>query len=599
MKYFAFFSISVSAMFFSTGMSAQCQGSATTAPWGLIVNCPTYDYVLVFHDEFDGAFPDSAKWNTKYINPAPADRTLWHSCIREHQVYLDENISVNNGLLTLTAKKENYTYTGISAGNITCNSGNTILWQEGETFTEIFQFTSGAITGKRAFQPTNHLWLEIRCKVPKGKGLWPAFWTWHHDEIDVFEYFNTDNNDHFTTDYHHSGGGHCPVSVTGQNLTNDFHTYAVEITNWFLKWYLDGELVRTVPKFYSIHGQPATVNCGQELPAAVYVRNTLFPDIGERWFAPYVNLAINQKFLAEEITGLPAVMEIDYVRIYQRLPYDSEDNLCFLKISGPTSICSGELITYTLNINQPVTDVVWTSSNNITIVNSDNEEVIVALNGYGNGWIKAEAPPLSEFCQQPFTLFTIQSGLNISGTIYSENGSQLLLTVNFVNSNNFNVVMNTPGVLNYFWELFNGNAFFTTSSNGSNASVSIPAGQSATFIITADAECRVQRTVTFVPTGGWFRFFPNPVFSELTIEAIEEFIISTIDDRGELVDFAINPEIDEIKIYDFSSGSFLLQQNFGEGTKQVNIDFSNFNTGYYLIEIYHDNMKLIEPILKI
>ncbi len=348
---------------------AQCHGDLTYQPMGIDVTCPEDQYVLVFHDEFNGSILDQNKWFGKLNNPTPADRFLYHSCNRrERQVYLEENLSISNGVLSINAEEENYTYSGIAEDDLYCNNGNgnTLVWRKLEPFAEEFQFSSGAITGKVAFSPESHLLMEMRCKIPKGVGLWPAFWTWNQDEIDVFEFFNSDEDDCFQTNYH-ANGYECGANVSSNNLSSDFHTYSVEITPWWIKWYLDGEAKRVVAKYYIdgnpvTHGIPATINCDQFWPQGTYTINSGFPDMDERWFAPIINLAISPDKSAEEISGLPAAMEVDYVRIYTRLPENHANNLCRLQAEAPELVCIGQTFNLELNTIFPLNELNITSS---------------------------------------------------------------------------------------------------------------------------------------------------------------------------------------------------------------------------------------------
>ena len=239
--------------------------------------------------------------------------------------------------------------------------------------------------------------MEIRCRIPKGVGLWPAFWTWHHQEIDVFEYFSTEEDDHFQTNYH-SNGKMCPQNIIGNDLTSDFHVYSVEITPWWIKWFLDGQLERTVSKYYTIDGIAATTYCGQDLPAAAYKLNSIFPNIQERWFAPIVNLAINPKYSIGEISGLPANMEIDYVRIYKKLPEEHEDNLCKLQLTSPDYVCVEQTFDIQINSALPLNELQISSSANIEITGINNSIITARAISAGTGWIHIQQIGSNDYC---------------------------------------------------------------------------------------------------------------------------------------------------------------------------------------------------------
>jgi beta-glucanase (GH16 family)/O-antigen/teichoic acid export membrane protein len=96
--------------------------------------------------------------------------------------------------------------------------------------------------------------VEIRAKVPAGRGLWPAFWLLPEDrtwppEIDVFEILGDDTNTLHVTAH---SGLHIPVGAasaqTGRavrvnDLSSDFHVYGLTWTKEKLVWSLDGKQV--------------------------------------------------------------------------------------------------------------------------------------------------------------------------------------------------------------------------------------------------------------------------------------------------------------------------------------------------------------------
>src|ERR1700761_3537330 len=95
---------------------------------------------LRFDDEFDGSQLDRSRWATRLIYE---HETLDH-LNDEAQRYRDNNNHVlGNGVLGLTARK---TATGWESGMI------------------------------RSLQTFYYGYFEARVKLPKGRGVWPAFW---------------------------------------------------------------------------------------------------------------------------------------------------------------------------------------------------------------------------------------------------------------------------------------------------------------------------------------------------------------------------------------------------------------------------------------
>lgn len=96
--------------------------------------------------------------------------------------------------------------------------------------------------------------VQIRAKVPKGRGLWPAFWLLPEDrtwppELDILEVLGDDTNSlHVTA---HSGIGLASGAKSRQfgdhirtdDLSEDFHVYGLTWTKETLVWSLDGRAI--------------------------------------------------------------------------------------------------------------------------------------------------------------------------------------------------------------------------------------------------------------------------------------------------------------------------------------------------------------------
>ena len=115
---------------------------------------------LVFDDEFDGDALDLAKWNPR--DPVGRERN------HELQAYVPDAFRLSGGVLHVVAERRQADYGGKTRG-----------------------FTSGMMTTTGKFAQ-RYGRFEIRCRIPAGKGLWPAFWllpepfNWP-PEIDVLE----------------------------------------------------------------------------------------------------------------------------------------------------------------------------------------------------------------------------------------------------------------------------------------------------------------------------------------------------------------------------------------------------------------------------
>ena len=224
---------------------------------------------LTFQDEFAGARLDLSKWNPE--DPWGKVRN------RELQAYVKDAFDVRDGILHIKAEKRPAEYDGAAR-----------------------QYTSGMMTTYRKFSQ-KFGWFEIRCRVPKGNGLWPAFWALPDSlawppEIDVLENLGKDTRtayftNHFTgPDGRHRSKGSGKVATP--DLSADFHTYAVEWSADAIIWFFDG-----VEKFRSGQGVP-------QQPMYLLVNLA----IGGAWPVP-----------PDESTPWPSSFDVDYVRVYARV----------------------------------------------------------------------------------------------------------------------------------------------------------------------------------------------------------------------------------------------------------------------------------------
>ncbi len=147
----------------------------------------------------------------------------------------------------------------------------------------------------------------IKAKIPKGKGLWPSFWLLPYDlswppELDVFEILGSDTFTVVNTVHSPGAGGsdnsqgHATRS-TWQDLSADFHEYAVDWGPDKIKWFLDGNLIAS-----------------QATPSAMkkpcYIIANLA--VGQPW---------NWGGGPDSKTVFPATMQIKSISVWQRPEY--------------------------------------------------------------------------------------------------------------------------------------------------------------------------------------------------------------------------------------------------------------------------------------
>ena len=248
------------------------------------------NYELVWSDEFNGNSLDTNTWNYEIGTGS------WGWGNNEQQYYTDRNIKVSNGTMKITAKREDY-------GGM--------------------KYTSSRITTKNK-KNFKYGKIEARIKMPKFKGVWPAFWMlganqdsvgWPKcGEIDIVEAINDENLVYGTLHWFHDPGNNNADSGSSVAVADrtEYHVYGVEWTADKLRWYVDGKVYRTMD-----------------------VSNDSFSEVRKEYFVIF-NMAIGGQWPGYDIdeTAFPATMEVDWVRAYK-------------KVEEPTTKYTGPMITVT------------------------------------------------------------------------------------------------------------------------------------------------------------------------------------------------------------------------------------------------------------
>lgn len=204
---------------------------ATAASAAANKKVPSSTWKLVWSDEFDKSEIDGSKWEFEVNGKGGGNN--------ERQYYTDrpKNAKISNGRLVITAEKEDFTgpdgkrnYT--SSRLKTKGKGD---WKYGR--------------------------VEASIKIPKGDGLWPAFWMmpteavyggWARSgEIDIMENVGKEPDTIYGT--LHYGGGWPKNQRTGDKVkvpgsSSSFHLYAVEWEEGEIRWYVDNKLYQVQNK---------------------------------------------------------------------------------------------------------------------------------------------------------------------------------------------------------------------------------------------------------------------------------------------------------------------------------------------------------------
>jgi beta-glucanase (GH16 family) len=175
------------------------------------------------------------------------------------------------------------------------------------------KFTSARIRTARGVS-WKYGYIEIKAKLPQGRGTWPAIWmlpdsltygTWPASgEIDIMEHVGFDQNvvhgTVHTLDFNHLKGTQVGKQKSVNAVHETFHTYAIDWTKDRIAFYIDGEMYHTF------------VNNGAGSSAWPF----------DQRFYLILNIAVGggwggMKGVDEAIW--PQRMEIDYVRVYEPL----------------------------------------------------------------------------------------------------------------------------------------------------------------------------------------------------------------------------------------------------------------------------------------
>jgi beta-glucanase (GH16 family) len=234
---------------------------------------------LVMSDEFNvNGAPNPNLWSYNIGTGSNG----WGNNELQYYTNRPENIKVENGFLKITARREQYM---------------------GEAF------TSARILTKGKFE-TKYGRLEARIKLPRGKGLWPAFWMlgsnsdtaiWPQcGEIDIMEYLGSSPTKIFGTVHGpgYSGGNAITktYALPNSRFDTDFHIFGVEWDENYINFYVDDVLYNQIT--------PSEVTGN-------WVFNNPFYII--------LNMAVGGNYpgAPNSETPFPQEMLVDYVRVYQ------------------------------------------------------------------------------------------------------------------------------------------------------------------------------------------------------------------------------------------------------------------------------------------
>ena len=277
---------------------------------------------LVWHDEFNDSTLNSALW--KPVTGIPRDLSLRH----QKAWHTPENLEVRNGCLYICSRREH------KEGMVYATSWDPVILD-----TVDFDYTTGEVWSRRLFSYGKY---EAKIRLPKGYGLWPAFWLFSpnplQDEIDIFEVWNpvpgvrtkllSKSVDrwkhrrlstmlhhalHYDYDSLHPGVEQQTHNYRGDDYYSHPHIYTLIYTPYHIQWLVDGEELWNYPHYRDLMGN--SMGAEQLLKGRRYWENLLYPCHPLHLI---LNVAIQtQEDAPDESTPFPTEMEVDWVRFFE------------------------------------------------------------------------------------------------------------------------------------------------------------------------------------------------------------------------------------------------------------------------------------------
>jgi beta-glucanase (GH16 family) len=256
-----------------------CDSTETTS------SAPNNEYELVWEDEFDRSTLDQSNWTYELGTGAQYGLNGWGN--NELQYYTDRtnNLYLENGFLVIEAKREDY---------------------EGQ------DYTSARIKTQNK-QDWSYGTFEIRAKLPKSQGIWPAIWMmptnseyggWPRSgEIDIMELLGHQPDTvygtvHFGNSFSDKDSETGSSSLSDSDYSEDFHVYKIIWLEESITWYIDDE------QFHKV------------------VKDDLTPYVWpfDKSFYMILNVAVGGNWPGnpDQTTILPQRMIVDYVKVYQK-----------------------------------------------------------------------------------------------------------------------------------------------------------------------------------------------------------------------------------------------------------------------------------------
>lgn len=251
-------------------------------------------YSLLWSDNFNGKTLDKSKWNYELHEPGWVNNEL------QSYTNSSKNIYEKDGKLVIQPIKS----VDKATGNVT--------------------YTSGRINTKNKMD-VKYGKIEVRAKLPKGQGLWPAIWmmptneklygSWPNcGEMDIMELLGNNPSKVYQTLHYSKNGSDVQSQATKTlskgDFSSDYHLFSVEWNPGKISFYVDGKLTKSFTKWYTGTDGIGTIT---------------YPAPFDQSFYMILNVAVGGSWPGnpDATTDFAkAKMMVDYVKVYQKVSYN-------------------------------------------------------------------------------------------------------------------------------------------------------------------------------------------------------------------------------------------------------------------------------------
>ncbi|MDF1699357.1 MAG: family 16 glycosylhydrolase [Saprospiraceae bacterium] len=308
----------------------------------IYAQCPE----IIWQDEFEKNTLDETKWSFQNGDGCDIGLCGWGN--NELQWYQPKNAVVSDGSLKILARKE----------------------KVGKS-----QYTSAKLRTKGKADWTYGRF-EASIKLPKGRGLWPAFWLLPTDEvyggwprsgeIDIVELIGDKMDEihgsmHFGKVWPNNSNVQASYHLNKGEFSDEFHTFAIEWEEGEIRWLLDDHLYST---------QRSEDIAPLKWPFDQNFHIVLNIAVGGTWPGN-----------PDETTSFPQAMEVEYIRVFDGF---------FPSISGKSQVDkNSKEITYAIHNVPKGASIQWEIPAGAELISGKGTEKIIVNWGETGGDIKA------------------------------------------------------------------------------------------------------------------------------------------------------------------------------------------------------------------